>query len=150
MNRLGLGGSRWPMAEGTGAATGAVVSKEPWTPSHVGSVDFRSAIDTELGRRSQEAADLAVVEDNRPPVQGESVGWGSGGSGETVFQGWRGNKDPCRRLFPNAGLYSFSSWSQFRSHHTTTIRPTGTVLPVDFVLFAVAYGTENMTLGNIQ
>lgn len=71
-------GSRWPVAEGTGAATGAAMSKEPRTPSHVGSVDFRSAIDTELGRRSQEAADLA---DGRweAPVQGESVGWGEWG-----------------------------------------------------------------------
>lgn len=113
-------GSRWPVAEGTGAATGAAMSKEPRTPSHVGSVDFRSAIDTELGRRSQEAADLADGRwESTRPRRISGMG-GVGGSGETVFQVWRGNKDPCHRLSFNAGLYSFSAWSQFRSHHHTT------------------------------
>ena len=34
-------------------------ARNPGHSSHAGSVDFRSAIDTELGRRSQEDADVA-------------------------------------------------------------------------------------------
>lgn len=140
-------GSRWPVAEGTGAATGCRCKQgNPGHPHTSDLLIFVAQLTQNSGGGAKRQQISRMVDRRReaPSPRRISGMGGVGGSGETVFQVWRGNKDPCRCLFFDQGLHSFSAWSQFRSHqHTTSDRPGPSPR-----LFAVADGTGNMRREN--
>lgn len=111
------------MAEGTGAATGC--RREQGTPGHPHTSDLLIFVaqltqNSGGGAKRQQISQMVDRRREAPSPRRISGMGGVGGSGETVFQVWRGNNDPCRRLFFDTGPYSSSAWSQFCSHHTTT------------------------------